>query len=166
MNRMDIHCQLGSFNLVLQQYRYNRIYPSQCMGFIIQCSIIPRIGYNIGLPVLRLDTCSESETQNLDIPINIRFTLTASPRPETSEIFSYLHWSDSMTFTHNQESMANLNTTYFISLSSESNQSNYTTSNTSILLPLFYDEDYNISVVARNCTGESEPAEPYVTWDG
>ena len=71
-----------------------------------------------------------------------------------------------MTFTHNQESMANLNTTYFTSLSSESNQSNYTSSNTSILLPLFYDEDYNISVVARNCIGESEPAELYVIWDG
>ena len=60
----------------------------------------------------------------------------------------------------------NLDTFYAITLSSESNQSNFTTSNTSIWLTLFYDRDYNISVVAKNCAGNSEPAELYFTWDG
>ena len=33
------------------------------------------------------------------------------------------------------------------------------TGDTSILLPLNYDQDYNISVVATNCVGNSTPAE-------
>ena len=33
------------------------------------------------------------------------------------------------------------------------------TTNTSVQLALLYDQDYNISVVARNCIGSSAPAE-------
>ena len=53
--------------------------------------------------------------------------------------------------------------------SERSNQSilMFETSNTSTQLTLFFDQDYNISVVARNCIGTtSEPAELYITWDG
>ena len=57
-------------------------------------------------------------------------------------------------------------TSYLVSLSSESNQSNFTTSNTSIWLTLFYDQDYNISVAAKNYFGISESAELHVVWDG
>jgi hypothetical protein len=36
------------------------------------------------------------------------------------------------------------------------------TTNTSIQLALLYDQDYNISVVARSCIGTSEPAEIHI----
>ena len=65
--------------------------------------------------------------------------------------------------THNE---VNLDTFYGIMLFSESNQSSFTTSNTSVWLTLFYDQDYNISVIAKNCFGNSEPTELHFTWDG
>ena len=36
------------------------------------------------------------------------------------------------------------------------------TTNTSVQLALLYDQDYNISVVARNCIGSSAPAEIHI----
>ena len=77
---------------------------------------------------------------------------------------SLLHWD----LADNQEASleGDLGTSYLISLSSESNQSNIATSNTSLWLTLFYDQDYNISMVAKNCFGTSEPAELHVVWDG
>ena len=36
------------------------------------------------------------------------------------------------------------------------------TNNTSIPLALHYDQDYNISVMASNCVGNSTPAEIYI----
>ena len=41
-------------------------------------------------------------------------------------------------------------------------QSIFYTSNTSIPLALHYDRDYNISVVASNCVGNSTPAEIHI----
>ena len=38
-------------------------------------------------------------------------------------------------------------------------QSVYTTSNTSIHLPLLYNQEYSVSVVASNCAGNSTPTE-------
>lgn len=77
---------------------------------------------------------------------------------------SLLHWD----LAENQEASPGVDvaTSYLVSVSSESNQSNSTTSNTSLWLTLFYDQDYNISVVAKNCFGTSEPAELHVVWDG
>ena len=37
--------------------------------------------------------------------------------------------------------------------------STFTTPNTSIQLPVLYNQEYNVSVVANNCAGNSEPAE-------
>ena len=74
---------------------------------------------------------------------------------------SLLHWD----LAENQEASLGVDVaiiSYLISLSSESNQSNSTTSNTSLWLTLFYDQDYNISLVAKT----SEPAELHVVWDG
>ena len=99
-------------------------------------------------------------------PLNI--TLTARFRSEERDIFSYLHWS--VADDHHEDTVTvDLNTSYLISLFPElvgSNQSTFTISTPSIWLTLFYDQDYNISVVARNCVGTSEPAELYVVWDG
>ena len=99
-------------------------------------------------------------------PLNI--TLTARLRPEEPAVSSYLHWS--VADDHDEDTATvDLNTSYHISLFPElvgSNQSNFTISTTSIWLTLFYDQDYNISVVARNCVGTSEPAELHVVWDG
>ena len=77
---------------------------------------------------------------------------------------SLLHWN----LADNQEASPGVDVamSYLISLSSESNQSTFTTLNTSIWLALFYDQDYNITVVAKNCFGTSEPAELHVVWDG
>jgi hypothetical protein len=74
---------------------------------------------------------------------------------------SFLHWN-------NQEVSPGVDvaTSYLISLSSGSNQSTFTTSDASVWLTLFYDQDYNISVVAKNCFGTSESAELHVVWDG
>ena len=76
---------------------------------------------------------------------------------------SLLNWN--LAGTQAVSSGVDVATSYLVSLSSESNQSNFTTSNTSIWLTLFYDQDYNVSVVAKNCFGTSEPAELHVVWD-
>ena len=83
---------------------------------------------------------------------------------EPSVESSLLHWN----LADNQEASPGVDvaTSYLVSLSSESNQSNSTTSNTSLWLTLFYDQDYNISVIAKNCFGISERAELHVVWDG
>ena len=94
-------------------------------------------------------------------------TATISFRSEEPDVeSSLLHWN----LADNQQLQASLGvdiaTSYLISLSFESNQSNSTTLNTSIWLILFYDQDYNISVVAKNCFGTSKPAELHVVWEG
>ena len=38
-------------------------------------------------------------------------------------------------------------------------ESTFTTPNTSIQLPVLYNQEYNVSVVASNCAGNSTPAE-------
>ena len=74
-----------------------------------------------------------------------------------------LHWD----IQEDSDTMDVLNTSYIITQESEnSNQSITETSNTSTQLNLFFDEDYNISVVARNCVGTSKPAEVFIQWDG
>ena len=79
---------------------------------------------------------------------------------------SFLHWN--LTDTQEASLGVDVATSYLVTLSSESNQSNFTTSNTPefIQLILFYNQDYNISVVAKNCFGTGEPADLYVIWDG
>ena len=106
-------------------------------------------------------------------PHRPNITLIATIRLEEPDINIYLHWSvaesDDNSDSEDTVVTVELNTSYSISIFPElvgSNQSNFTISNTSILLTLFYDQDYNISVVARNCVGASEPAELYVMWDG
>ena len=91
--------------------------------------------------------------------------LFRSEEPNVAIESSILHWDVADT----QEASPGMNAiaSYLISLSfNESNLSNSTTSNTSVRLTLFYDQDYNISVVAKNCFGTSEPAELHVIWDG
>ena len=78
-----------------------------------------------------------------------------------SEFEGLLHWdiqedSDTMDFM--------LNTTYIITVTPESEELKFETSNTSTQLTLFLDQDYNISVTARNCVGTSKPAE--LVWNG
>ena len=55
-----------------------------------------------------------------------------------------------------------MNTSCIVTITSESLESNLSvtlTSSTSTLLTLLSDQDYNISVVASNCMGTSEPFE-------
>ena len=77
-----------------------------------------------------------------------------------------LHWN---TAENNEDNRVNLNTSYVVTIISEQLESNsstiMTTSNTSIQLALYCDQEYNISVVARNCVGTSEPAETHITRD-
>ena len=48
---------------------------------------------------------------------------------------------------------------YFISITPPTEfGSVFTTSNTTIQLPVFYNQEYNISVMANNCAGNSTPA--------
>ena len=76
-----------------------------------------------------------------------------------------LHWNVE---ENNGDKRVNLNTSYMVTVTSESLESNRTivlTSNNSIQLTLFGDQDYNISVVASTCAGISEPAEIHITTD-
>ena len=70
-----------------------------------------------------------------------------------------LHWD----IQEDSDTMDMLNTSYIITVTPESEKLNllmFETSNTSTPLTLLFDEDYNISVVTRNCVGTtSEPAE-------
>ena len=56
-----------------------------------------------------------------------------------------------------------LTISYIISLSplinDNESESTFITSNTTIHLPLQYNQDYNISVMASNCAGNSTPAD-------
>ena len=99
-------------------------------------------------------------------PLNITMTAALTTASEFDvSIDGLLHWdiqedSDTM-------HMDVLNTSYIITVTQESeelNQSISETSNTSTQLTLFLDQDYNISVTARNCVGTSEPAE--LVWEG
>ena len=106
-------------------------------------------------------------------PHRPNITLTATLRLQEPDVNIYLHWfmaeSDDNNDSEDTVVTVDLNTSYAISIFPELvglNQSNFTISTTSIWLTLFYDQDYNISVVARNCVGTSEPAELYVVWDG
>ena len=101
-------------------------------------------------------------------PLNITVMVLLVPEMlESAPIDGLLHWDiqDSDTVIVDV-----LNTSYIITVTPQSeklNQLIFETSNTSIQLTLFLDQDYNISVVARNCIGStSEPAELYITWDG
>ena len=48
---------------------------------------------------------------------------------------------------------------YIISITTNTIETSFTTFNTSIQLPLQYNQEYNISVIANNCAGNSTPAE-------
>ena len=76
-----------------------------------------------------------------------------------------LHWNVE---ENNGDKRVNLNTSYVVTVIPESLESNQTialTSNNSIQLTLFGDQDYNISVLASTCVGISEPAEIHITTD-
>ena len=101
-------------------------------------------------------------------PNPTKATLNFESEPQLSLISleGYFHWSIE---SDDREDTAYLNTSYMVTVipeSVESNLSVFTTSNTSIQLTLSNDREYNISVVAKNCVGTSEPAEIYTTWDG
>ena len=72
-----------------------------------------------------------------------------------------------MNLTHNlmkvQWNAAALANHYIVSLSPLTNdnesESTFITSNTTIHLPLQYNQDYNVSVMASNCAGNSTPAD-------
>ena len=50
----------------------------------------------------------------------------------------------------------NIDEQYIIAITSPvGSRSNFTTSNTSIILSVLYDQEYNISIVASNCAGSS-----------
>ena len=69
--------------------------------------------------------------------------ITYDERPET-----VLHWNIS---AHPKE--------YFVAVTPPvESGSNFITSNTTIQLPVLYNQEYNISVVASNCAGNSTPA--------
>lgn len=64
----------------------------------------------------------------------------------------------------NQNLDAALNQNYIIAISQDpppiADSGNiFNTTNTSVQLALLYNQDYNISVVARNCIGSSAPVE-------
>ena len=75
--------------------------------------------------------------------------------------------SSLMNLTHNltkvQWNAAALADHYIISLSplinDNESESTFITSNTTIRLPLQHNQDYNVSVMASNCAGNSTPAE-------
>ena len=56
----------------------------------------------------------------------------------------------------------NLDQTYTITVSTPTVGTIFHTPNVSIQLVLFYDQDYNISVVTSNCIGNSTPAEIHI----
>ena len=100
---------------------------------------------------------------------NIMVTAALIPASESNaSIDTHLHLSGNI--HKDSDTMDVLNSSYIITVTPESeelNQSMFETSNTSILLTLFLDQGYNISVVTRNCLGTSEPAELYIAlWDG
>ena len=76
---------------------------------------------------------------------------TRNMDPEDPYLNVVLQWID-QTFD------AILNQSYIITLDTADSGDIFHTTNTSIQLNLFYDQDYNISVVARNCIGSSSPA--------
>ena len=97
--------------------------------------------------IITLTTTLESEAQDISLDVN-------------------LHWS----IAENKQ-MSDLITSYVVTVISGSPELNqsvimYMTRNTSIQFKLFRDQNYNISVAARNCVGHSEPAEIYITRDG
>ena len=68
-----------------------------------------------------------------------------------------LHW----VIQEDSDTTDILNTSYIITVTPESeelNQSIFETSNTFTQLTLFFNQEYNISVVARSCIGSSAPA--------
>ena len=91
--------------------------------------------------------------------------MTAALTPASESAVSLLHWD----IQEDSDMLDVLNTSYIITVTPESEKLNQSmhmseTSNTSTQLTLFFDEDYNISVAARNCVGISEPAE--LVWEG
>ena len=79
--------------------------------------------------------------------------------PEDSYLNVVLQWID-------QTLDAILNQSYIITLDPGPSTADFGdifhTTNTSIRLDLFYDQDYNISVVARNCIGSSASAKIHI----
>ena len=71
-----------------------------------------------------------------------------------------LEW-DNKSYPTNLErtNLQNLSYTITVYPDTANSGSIFHTADTSILLPLKYDQDYNISMVASNCVGNSTPAE-------
>ena len=81
-------------------------------------------------------------------------TSTLPADPEDPYMHVVLQWDD-------QEPDTALNQTYIIAISPSTANFDtvFHTPNKSVQLALLYDQDYNISVVARSCFGDSTPAE-------
>ena len=75
--------------------------------------------------------------------------------PNSTFMDAYLHWN----MVNDYEDMS-----YIVTVTLESNLISFVTSNTSMRLVLLYGQDYNISVAATNCAGNSTPVEIFVEW--
>ena len=96
---------------------------------------------------------------------NIKYsTSTSGSKPHSLQIISCMEH----TMWHSGRSASESEHFYIVTVISESLESNLSitlTSNASLQLTLFSDQDYNISVVASNCLGTSEPFEICITAD-
>ena len=70
-------------------------------------------------------------------------------------IDAYLHWS----IADDYEDMF-----YIVTVIPESNLTSFVTFETFIRLVLLYGQEYNISVAASNCAGNSTSAEIFIEW--
>ena len=73
-----------------------------------------------------------------------------------------LKWDDELDSMHLGRSNQISNYTITVFSQATNSGSIVYTANTSIPLALHYDQDYNISVVASNCVGNSTPAEIHI----
>ena len=131
-------------------------------GFI-KCYCILLLSLDHGIIIMLYNNYVHAEPPN---PTKATLNFESEAQLSLISLEGYLHWSIE---GDDREDTADLNTSYMVTVipeSVESNLSVFTTSNTSIQLILSNDWEYNISVVAKNCVGTSEPAEIYITWDG
>jgi hypothetical protein len=96
-------------------------------------------------------------------PLKVTVTAGLTPTSESDvSIDGLLHWEV-------QEDCDVKTNAYIITVTPESeklNQSIELTSNTSTKVTLLFDEDYIISVEARNCIGVSKSTKLFIQWGG
>ena len=80
--------------------------------------------------------------------------------PNNTFMDAYLHWN----IADDYEDISCNYTVKVIPELMTPNVTLFVTSNTSTQLILLYDQEYNISVAASNCAGNSAPAEIFIEW--